>query len=358
MRRALLPENVNRFTTELQPIVDLRRKIKAILIARTKAQNPPQADGQISAAGHAAIGDAYFAAGDMKTALLEYRACGTDDSTPTPDRNRLALGNLSNAQYTEAGRILRSLMLTKKDDSATRAIDGLLMLRELKFADARAAVQNDVTAHVPAALLIAAFADMALGKHTEAASEAREATHLLPNAADAQYALAVVSPDINESDRALAHALTLAPFQSGPYLRFAERVALTKDASRERIEEALSIAAYILKYDPDNVAALLLQAMLYCQTDRAALAEPILAALLKRDNTSLDILMGGAVYGRVADQPEKRGAFMDTIRKYFPDRSDEMDLIISPAGMLYTLDVKYAYRPYAFLCPTTLYPAK
>src|SRR5205085_2616724 len=144
-----------------------------------------------------------------------------------------------------------------KDDAITRAVLGLALLRLRQFTEARAAVQRDLADQVPGALIIAAYADAAQGNRKEAAAFAKDAVGLAPNAAAAHYALALASLDPRESEKEIALTLTISPFQSGPYLDYAARVAISK--RQDRYEQALNLTDFVLKNDPENINAKLMQ---------------------------------------------------------------------------------------------------
>src|SRR5262249_30170192 len=153
--------------------------------------------------------------------------------------------NTLNKQPSEALRLTRAMIRQKKDDSATRAVYGLTLLRARQFPEARAAVAKDLEANVPAALIVAAFADAAMGKRKEAVTEAKSAATQVPTAGDAQFALAMISTDGVESDRAMRRALALAPFQNGPILGYTLKLMLEKNPTNERVDQALAILGIV-----------------------------------------------------------------------------------------------------------------
>lgn len=359
LQRALLPENAASLAAELQKISELRHKIADIAVEKTKAQWKEAGEPEKKIAAHQAIGDALLAAGRYREAALEYQQCGTLDDAPVDCLNRLALAYALQDQVNDAMTPIRTLTRQKRDDSATRAILGLVQLRQRQFREARATVGSDVSARFPASLVIAAFADTALGKGKDAAAWARDVTARAPEAGDAQYALAVGSFDPRESDRALRRALALAPFQYGPTLDYASRFILQgRTPSRERIDQALNITDFVLKHEPDNVNARYIQVLLYLQSGRAAEAEPILSAQLAKEGNALDLLLAGAVFQRATGQLGRVNLFLQAVRKLDAERYYERDKLNTPLQALYYTNAKMHYRADPFLTIGTLFPSK
>jgi tetratricopeptide (TPR) repeat protein len=359
LQRALLPENAANFAAEIQTVFDLRRKIADSAVEKTKAQWKDAGEPDKKIAAHQAIGDALLTAGRYREAAMEYQQCGTLEEAPVDCLNRLALAYTLQDQVKDAMTPIRTLTRQKRDDAATRAILGLMQLRQRQFREARATVGPDVSARFPAALVVAAFADTALGNGKDAAAWAREAAASAPGAGDAQYALAVGSPDPREADRALRRTLALAPFQYGPTLDYATRFILQgRTLSRDRIDQALNITDFVLKHEPDNVNAKYIQVLLYLQSGRATEAEPILSALLAKEGNALDLLLAGAVFQRATGQLGRVNLFLEAVRKLDAERYYERDKLNTPLQALFYTNVKMHYRADPFLTPGTLFPVK
>lgn len=359
LQRAMMPINGPNFVTDLAAIQKLRLSIAELALKKVVAQNTPMGnEGKVTAEGHTAIGDALFTAARLREAAAEYAKCGDVDSAPVETVSRLALVNSLNKQPSEALRLTRALIRQKKDDSAIRAVYALTLLRARQFPEARAAIAKDVQANLPAALIVAAFADAAMGKRKDAVAEAKSAVTQVPTAGDAQFALAMVSTDGVESDRALHRALALAPFQHGPILGYTLKLMLEKNPTTERVDQALGILGFVLKSDPDNIIARWMESLLYMQTKRMTEAETMLDTLLKQDSKALDFLIAGAVFCRMTDHIDRMGIFLEEVRKQEPDYYTELAAIKSPQQALFLFGYRTPYRTEAFLTPTSLYPPK
>ncbi|HZO89611.1 MAG TPA: Ig-like domain-containing protein [Chthonomonadaceae bacterium] len=360
MQRALLPENAANFATDLQAVVELRRKVDDIAVNKAMEKNKAATENsQTRAQAHEDIGDRLMEAGRYSEAIQEYKQCGQEIlSTPADCVNRLALAYVLTNQMREARLQIEALTREKRDTPATHAIWGLLLLRTRQFREARDAVQPDIAAHYPGALIIAAFADTVLRKREQGAEEAKEAARLLPDAADAQYALAATSLDLRESERALHRALALNPYQSGPILDYAARQFVLKNITQERIDQLLNVVNYVLKRDPDNVNAKLMQVMLYLQANRVNDAEPILAALLQQENTALDLLFAGSVYSRYKENFGQITRFLEAINRLSPETYYDVTNLSKPQQAIAYFDLKRRYRADPFLTVTTLFAPK
>jgi tetratricopeptide (TPR) repeat protein len=351
MQRALLPENAANFVTDYQAITELRHKVADIAVEKAQAQNTedkPEA--------HIAVGDALLNAGHYHEAAVEYSKCGDPETSPVACTNRLALAYVFEGRTSNALPLLRTLKRQNRDDAATHAIEGLILLRAHQFKEALAAVQPDIAGRAPGALVIAAFANTALGNTQAAQTSAKAAAELVPESGDTQYALAVASSDAREAVPALHRALALAPFRSGPVLDYAARLVLIKNPSRDRIDQALNVTDMVLKNEPDNISAQLLEALLYLQSDRVDEVKPILEAVLKQDSTGTDALLTGVAYERAKDNTAGINQFLNAVRKQEPDRYPDLGRMRQPLTFLQYIYAQAHYRPGAFLTVATLFP--
>lgn len=353
LQRALQPANAPNFVTDLQAISDLRHQVADLAVTKARAQNTedkPEA--------HMAVGDALLNAGRYKEAAEEYEKCGTLEQSSLACTNRRAFANMMQGDYLNALPLLNTLKREKKDDAATRAIEGLMLLRTHRFKEAIAAVQPDLADRFPGALIITAFANQAIGNLKDAAAQGKEAVEVAPETGEAQYALAATAPDARDAERALHRAMALAPFQNGPLIDYAARLLLVRNLSQDRIDEALNITDFVMKNDPDYISARLLQALLYVQNNRAGEAEPILTAVLKEDSTGTDALLTTAVFEHARGRNDKEYQFQQMIRKQEPDRYTDLALIQQPMPALLFLYGRTHYRAGAFLTLATLFPAE
>ncbi|HLV81614.1 MAG TPA: tetratricopeptide repeat protein, partial [Chthonomonadaceae bacterium] len=352
MHHALMPENALTFIPEYQKIVELRQKAADMVVDAVK--KPYAAPGVVvPAAGHDAIGDAMLAAGRVHDALIEYKKAG--DAAPLPSLNRYTLALVLDDQMQEAIAVTRPLIRDRKGDAATRAATGLAYLRQRQFDQARAIVQPDLTGSTPASYIVAAYADIALDHLKEALDEAKKAVELAPTAGDAHYAYSMAIRNLADSEQELIHAMSLSPFENGPLLDYAARIALQRKT--DRYDDALKLTEIALERSKGDINAKLIQALLYLQKSRFKEAEPILDALVRMTPTPPDVHMAVAVYYDLKQSPTQARAHYDAAGKLDPVRFTPI-IVPSPMELLQSYARRWHYRGDFYLTPTTLYPPK
>jgi tetratricopeptide (TPR) repeat protein len=357
IRRALLPENAATLLSEIEEVNRLRRKAGEMNVKEVRAR-VTGADGKVTAEGHVAIGDALMSMGRFSDAAAEYGPAALGADAPASGISRLGLAQVLSGQSPDAIRLLRPVIRAKKDDAAVRAVYGLALLYQRQFADARAAVQSDLADHVPAALVIAAYADSVLAnvdasKRRDAVAAARDSVSLLPKAGEAQYALSMSTTNSVDAEHALLNTLALAPFQVGPYLDYAAHLAASR--RQDRYDQALNMADLVLKMDPNNVAAKLTQAMVYLQTKRPEAATTLDMLKRKEPPTAADILLALAVYWNVQNIGGNTTYYMGQAAKNDPTFFT-LSAVPTPIEYLLLVNRKLHYRGGFFLTPDTLYP--
>jgi tetratricopeptide (TPR) repeat protein len=346
VQRALEPDNAANFFAELSSANELRRKSADLAIADIKKS---------SAGNSEAIGDALLQAGRVREAIAEYSKIATKADAPLSASNRLALAYCLADQPQEAMGILRPLQRSKKDDAASRAIMGLAHLRMTQFAEARQAVQADLADQRPASLIIAAFADNALGKAKEAAAFAKDAVALAPTASEAHYALALAAPNLKDQEREINRTIGLNHFQSGPYLDYASRLTISKRT--DRYDQALNLTDLVLKNEPDNFNAKLMQAQLYLALKRMPDAETALSQLgrMRGATSNPDFQLTLASYWDMKNNGAQVNAALAAARKLDAVRFDRRG--VTPAfALMNELNRKMFLRSGYFLMPTTVFP--
>jgi tetratricopeptide (TPR) repeat protein len=349
-RFALEPDNAAKFLTSMQDANALRRKAADMAVDQARKQN-----GGDNAAAHDAIGDALFNAGRYKEAVDEYSKSAGGDTPPVTSATRLGLAYVQIRDFRKATDLLEPLHRGRREDAALRAVLGLAYLGTYRTEEARKLVAPDLADHIPASLIIAAYADTFLDKHKEAAAEAADAVNLLPNAGDVQYAYSMATLKPIESEQALLKALSLCPFQTGPYLDYAARVALVK--RQDRYDTALDITDVVLKMDPDNVTGKLIQALIYSATRRLPEAKPILEFLFKENPNSPDVVLALSSYCNTMGIAALTGTYQDKARALDPLHFS----IVQPVNPLECLQLvvrKSHYRPDWFLTLGTLYASR
>ena len=346
VQRALEPDNAANFFGELSAANELRHKAADLAVQDTKKSSVGNSE---------AIGDSLLAAGRVREAVAEYGKAAMKMDAPLSATNRLALGYALADQPQEALGLLRPLQRNKKDDAASRAIIGLALLRLMQFAEARQAVQPDLADQKPASLIVAAFADNALGKSREAAAFAKDAVALVPTAAEAHYAYALSAPNLKDQEREINLAISYNGFQSGPYLDYAVRTALSKRT--DRYEQALNLTDLALKNDPDNLNARLVQAQLYLFLKKIPDAETVLGQLNRMRGAALnpDYQLTLASYWDIKGNGNKVNISLAEAKRLDAARFERRGST-PPMQLLIELNRKMFYRSGYFLMPTTLFP--
>jgi len=342
LRRALLPENAANFASSIQSYVELRQKAADIFTASVKARD---------AAAHEAIGDALLRAGRYKEAQLEYQKSG--DNMPISTSNKLALAYTLQDNIELAVAFIRPLMQEKKADKVTRAIYGLALLRNQKFAEARAAVAEDLSSEYPAALIVAAYADVVNANIRSAATEAAAVLKLEPDSGDAHYVSSMTIRNLSDSEGELVKTITLDPFASGPYIDYAARIALAKGS--DRTDDALKLTQGILAREPDCISAKLAEVLLMLTKKNVKEAEPILDFQM-RHTRAPDVMMIASVYLLQVDRTGQAQEEWERARKMDPTHFDFI-VIPTPVQYLQTYIRKQHYRADFFLTFESLYPA-
>lgn len=347
VQQALLPDNVANFFADFSAARDLYRRAADLVVVEQKKRGAENVAAQAIA-----LGDALMAAGRYREAVNEYARSARQPDAPLSLVNRLALAYAMDDRLPEAQALVRPLIRAKKDDPATRATLALALLRTRQFAEARSLVEPDLAAQVPAALIIAAYADAALGNRRTAVAFARDAVGLLPESGDARYALALSATEPRESLQAIERTLALAPLQNGPLLDYAARLLLTR--RQDRIEQALNLTDLALKNEPENLNARLMQALLYLAEKRLTEAEPLLTWAQRKDGKAPDVLMALAIYWDLKDNGPMVSRLLTAAKE--ADPRFERQTPDTPLELIVALNRRLLYRAGFFLLPSTLYP--
>ncbi len=350
IQRALRPENTN-FAADFTSVAELRRKAAEKDIAAVKAKNVVS-ENKPTVEQITPIGDALLNNGKFGDAHTEYSLLGYEQGNAIDARR--ALSSVLQDKVEEGEGILRPLLRAKTDDAPVRAVHGLALLRRHLFTEARAAVAKDLLDQYPAALIVASYADSALGKRREALSEAKDVITLYPAAGEAYYAASLASADLRESDKLLGKALALSPFQPGPLNNYTARVAVSK--RNDRYDQALNLTDLTLKYYPDNYFAKLIQAMVYVQTKKDREAQTALNLLSKLNKDAPETKMAFAVYFEANNNTSESARWADFTRK--TDSRMDRPLPPRPTEYLDWINRQLFFRAEPFLSLDTLYPAK
>jgi len=343
LHKALLPENASSLASALQSIVELRQKSADMAVSAVKAKDP---------SAHEAIGDALLRAGNAKAAQQEYQKAG--DAIPLTTSTRLALVCDLQDDTELATAFLRPLLADKIGDRTTRAVNGLTLLRKQKFAEARAAVAQDLGSGYAAAQVIAAYSDVVEGKPVRALQESELAIQLAPTAGDAHYVHSMAMKNLADSEAELIKAFSATPFATGPYLDYAARITLQKQS--DRFEDALKLVDFVLTREPDNTGAKLVRSLMLLSKDRMKEVTESLDHVL-RHIPAPDVKMVGAVYLTQAKQIGLANQYWDQARRADPEHFEFL-VVPTPAQFLQIYVRKLHYRAGFYLSLESLFPAK
>ena len=126
-------------------------------------------------------GDYYFASRQWQNAINEYQKCGPAEDAPIMCVNRLILAFIRLDHLKEAQFLVGVATRAKHADDATKALHGLLLLRDFQLVKAREVVQDGVEAKALPSLIIAAYADLSRGQRRKAQGEAEQAFSIAPD---------------------------------------------------------------------------------------------------------------------------------------------------------------------------------
>ena len=355
IQRAIQRENIPNFVADYVTVGDLRRKSYDIALKDLRAKAAAAPAGAEASAANEAVGDALLNAGRYQEASVEYNKNVNGDDAQISSLNRLALSYALLDNYNEAESILRIAVRAKKADAVTRAVYGLNYLRARKFKEAREIVQSDLAGKTPVSLIVAAYADAALGQNQRGVTEAKDAITALPEAAESHYAMALASKELQVNERELRKTVAREAFYTGPYLMYAANMALSSRA--DRFDQTLSLVDAVLKQEPNNIFAQITQALVYIQQGQLKNAGELLRVLGRREQASPDVLAVIGVYWNVSQKGVQSLASLKAAHEIDTERFTFIEAP-SPMEMLDMLNRKYHYRSGYFLTPAALYPPK
>ena len=352
VKRAFQPEFAASVGKELETVYNLRKQAATVQLETLKGKdfsaNPKE--------GYTLRGDANFNGGRYKEAQSEYNRLA--DTTNFPLLNRLALAYVMDHQEDQALSLLRTALREKSADPAARAVVGLALLRQRQFIDAKAMVSDDARRGYGAALLVASFADAALGRTDTAVKEALQAQEVLPDLGEVHFALSMSLPKLAESEKEVVQAIILSPLASGPYLDYSQRFVIDPKYP-DRFENALTFANFVLKNDSGNNSAKFFKSLIYLggKPPRIPEAEELLLDLTKKEPKAADLQIAASTYFQMKGNGTAASDRLERSKKLDPQFDT---LILPPSAMeivAYVLRKRH-YRAEFFLSPAALYPSK
>ncbi len=351
VKRAFLPEFVASVYKELEIVYSLRKQAADLNILQLKSKNaaPTDIDAKVQ------LGDTYFSAGRYKDAQSEYGAIAYKTDANFPVLNRLALSYIMDHREDEAIKILRTGLRDKTADAAAKATVGLALLRQKKFAEAKALTAEDGGKGNAACLLVASFADAALGKRELAFREALKAQETLGELGEVHYALSMSVPKLAESEQETVQAIALSPLHSGPYLAYANQYVL--DKHKDNYVVGIAFGNFVLKFDPNNDSAKFFQTLVFLQSKRIPEAETYLSELLKKEPKAPDFQLAAAAYFEILEKSTASSERFEIAKRLYPEFASNI-LPFKPMEIVREMLIRRRYRSEFFLTPASLYPPK
>jgi Tfp pilus assembly protein PilF len=298
-------------------------------------------------------GDAKFAKHDWAGAIIEYQKCaGSLDNPNMPGMNRLILAYLNAGRIKDADGQIGTMIRYKKADEVTRALQGMLYIKQHQAAKARELVQEGVDNSILPSMLIAAYADLSMGQVRKARSVAEKAVLVAPDRADVQLLRGYVMPDAIDADKAVIKALQIDPTIPEAYSLRGFQTMLGRGT--KRFVAADQLFDFALKRDPINNYALMGGALSLLAQKRYQEAESSVMQLARQDPYAPDTHFLVALYYSEADKSAKIQTELETGRKLDPDKWQDA-LVPTPQDLIARV---YRYRYQPVVTPDSLYPEK
>lgn len=306
-------------------------------------------------------GDQSMAEHQWASAASEYRKSGSEENMHPDMANRLALALLYSGKLREANGIISGIISGHREDPATRALNGMYLLMNHQADKAREAVMTDVDAKATyisttgikrlASWIIAAYADIALGKKDRARIEAQQALSLAPQLADTQMLMIYVTDKPEEARSAIGHALEQDPSLPQAYIANGFQSLLMKGDKNISISSAMFDMA--LNLDPGNILALAGKILYFQASKKPAVAQKLLTKLILADKRSPDLhviqaynyMLSGYELGI---QPELKAA------NQMNDKMWTDSILPKPEDLIRRV---FEYRICPALSPASLYPS-
>lgn len=337
--RGAIGSSIEEFLQNADQAAQVASKITAIRL-NAKAEG---AEGAILR------GDALGKARQWTGAEAAYQNAGSADDAPIAASNRLLLAYVQNGHTKEANYLIGLLNRNKKADDVTRAVIGLMLLKEYKPTEARAMVQGGVTNHVLPSLLVAAYAELMTGQRRNAIPLINQAYTLAPRLVETNLLRSYVLTDPLDADKATLRAIEIDPTLPEGYAARGLQTLLSKDKTRFVTADALF--GYALKRDPKNEYALVSSALSLVAQKKYTAAEPILAQVAAEDKNAPDVLTLLATVLQEQGKTMRVGKMLETARRVDPVRWNDT---LTPKGDEAILRV-YRYRFSPIFSPEVLY---
>jgi tetratricopeptide (TPR) repeat protein len=302
-------------------------------------------------------GDAQFAARNWTGAIREYQKAGPPDTAPIDINNRLILTFLNAGRLREADNLAKQVVRARSNNAVTIALQGLMYFNSHQLTKAREMVTEGFENKVLPAVIIATYADMALGKlRTDKAREDRlqylkdveAGLPAGPGIADLEILRAYLLREPIDQRKALVRAMSLDPSQPEAYVVKGFQYMLSRDA--KGFQSADPVLDYALKLDPKSNYALMAKALSMMGQRRPQEAEPLLLQLVQQDNNSPDVHTAQALNYSLLDKSFKINEELRTASNLDSERWHD-DLVPQPLTLIARV---FRYRFSPVLTPATL----
>lgn len=329
MAKADASESTEDFLREAAASVDIYKKVHVLRLA---------------AAGTDPVtrGDELVANREWDRAIQSYQKCGPPDEAPVPCVNRQVLALVLAGRTRNADAVVRTLVRGKRADANTQALMGLIALSDHDFKKARDTVQEGVENRNVAALIVAAYADLASKQPKRAQEEAEQANEIAPDNADVQLLRAYALTDDANGRKAFVRSLELNPVLAEAYTQRAFHVLLQRDKDRFQAADQLLDTAY--KIDPKCAYVQVGKAVSFIAQRRPNEAEPLLNLLLDQDKNAPDLHVATALNNSLLDKQLKITEHLNIALKLDPDRW--ADVFVPKPNDLVARVYRYRYPPF------------
>ncbi|HZP80820.1 MAG TPA: Ig-like domain-containing protein [Chthonomonadaceae bacterium] len=294
LARAATTLNLATMAGDIQNALPILRKQAESALQAARATDPADYAGLL------ARGDALFTYRDFDGALDSYQRAlklASPGAQKRRAQHRVALAMLKIGRIPEVELMLTSLVNGPDGNATSSALLGMTYFQNHRYPEARRAVESGVQARNVASLLVAALSDLAIGANARAYAEAKQAVNAADTAQTQVVAQAVLADtgDKEGTRRSFQIAFLRAPLFFPSLLERAyDHIAY--DKSDDRFAQALAVFDLVLRYEPDNAAAMAGRLAALIQLRRRKTAAAALSRLIELDRFAPDVFILQAAY--------------------------------------------------------------
>jgi tetratricopeptide (TPR) repeat protein len=290
--RAASQNTVPAMLADLEPGLALVREQVAADAALIDKTHP---DSVTDYAGLMARGDALFTHSRYSPALAAYERAAkaaADKEGIRRAQQRTVMTLLRLGRLLEAETLSIKLASGSDSTATSQALRGAALFHERRWTEARDAVRDAAEQHNPAALVVAALADLARNERDAAYIEARDAVNAI-DIAETQYAAMAVLADSGQTEparRTFRIAFLKSPLFT-PTLTERAFDIMAYTQPDDRWIQAMNLFDLVLKAEPENPNALAGRVAVMLHLGRYNAVSPVVARMVGNDPTAPDILV-------------------------------------------------------------------